>query len=82
MSNIGTEAILLSSKIADISYACSQIIKSLEYMDDNGIELDQYNQWTLHNRRLEANILHAGFITLNKDILQFIIDHDQQKVSE
>lgn len=81
MSDTGKEAILLSSQIMDISYVCSQIIKSLEYMDDNGIELDQYNQWTLHNRRLEANSLHAGFITLNKDILQFIIDHEQEKVS-
>lgn len=81
MTDIGKEAILLSSKIVDISYVCSQIIRSLEYMDDNGIELDQYNQWTLHNRRLEANTLHAGLITLNKDILQFIIDHDQEKVS-
>lgn len=79
--NTGEEAILLSSKIIEISYVCSQIVKSLQYLYDNGIELDQYNQWTLHNRRLETNSLHAGFIALNKDILQFINDHEQEKVS-
>lgn len=78
MTDARKETILLFSKIIDISYVCSQIIKSLEYMDNNGIELDQYNQWTLHNRHLEANTLHAGFITLNKDILQIIIDYEQR----
>lgn len=78
MIDTGIEAILLSSKIKDISDVYSQIIKSLEYMYDNGIELNQYNQWTLHNRRLEANTLHAGLITLNKDILQFITDYEQR----
>ena len=78
MTDTGIEALLLSSKIKDISYVYSQIVKNLEYMYDNDIELDQYNQWTLHNRRLEANTLHAGLVTLNKDILQFINDYEQR----
>lgn len=82
MTDVKKEVTLLFAKSIDISYVCSQIVKSLEYLDDNGIELDKYNQWTLHNRRLEANSLCAGLSSLNMDIMLFINDHDPEKVSK
>lgn len=82
MTDVKKEVTLLFAKSIDITYVCSQIFKSLEYLDDNGIELDKYNQWTLHNRLLEANRLLAGFTSLNMDIMLFINDHEQEKVSK